>query len=141
MYPLYNQSTVYDPRTGYIFELKNNHFVRLNIPFADTEEQIKTKLFPTIVHPEFVNVLRGHAELAVKEFTPPSTQAIKVSSYIVHNDPAFGLFGFKFEHPDIQTEIKASVAQLAYAYNTDPVGKKAFVAYIKNVFETAGHKL
>lgn len=134
---LYSRNSFYDPQTGTVFVLKDNELQPQTIRYSDTEHEMLTKQFPTVVQPTYVSVLKDRLEKVLRSFT--ALGKFKIDLQLVPNDPAFGPFGFVFTTNPESPTINFSVAMLSYEFNSDPISLRNFRRYIITQLSVNGY--
>jgi len=135
---LYNRTAYYEPTSGIIWILKNGQLVPQAIQFADTEYEMQTRQQPTTVKVGYVEILRQQTLRVLNGFYGLGKFTLELS--LVPDDPAFGPFKFTFKSEGNPT-IEFSVANLAHAFNTDPVSYIYFRRYIIDQLSVAGYQV
>lgn len=133
---LYNRTAYYDPPSGIIWILKNGQLNPQAIQFSDTELEMQTRQFPTVVKVGYVEILRQQALRVLNSFYGLGKFTLDLS--LLPDDPAFGPFKFTFK-TESNPSIEFSVAQLAHKFNQDPINYTHFRRYIIDQLNVAGY--
>ncbi len=135
---LYNQSSFYDPSLGIVFILKGNKLVPQAIQFSDTEKDMETKQSPRTVKPGYVQVLHERLVSTLNSFYGLGRFSVDLS--LVPGDPQFGPFKLTFKSAG-SPDVEFSVADLAYAFNSDPINFSDFRRTVLTALGLAGYQV